>query len=677
MSWTNNAGVLELDAGTTDELSNAPGALVVTADADHRCYVVNAEILIQGSSALWEQTNSIVVVHFGGEMLNFADATGRMRMGQGDLTDEDKPIITDGCWFLHDQEANTNSAAEYVFLGSSTTAENGNIDYFGGVAESWPCNNTATGGGGFWCFKDDEVNCIGTNFTRYGGGRFFGNNFRIQECKFMGSGRLGFSVLATTDPVGIRDIILQDMVQGYYLSGFQSADTVFTNVALRNAPANLGASDQSDFSGDAFNCDPITSFFGTSNFLNTGTDFFNELTTYDLTVLAGGQQTLAAGAPDAGDALTDCEVRVVRTESTGEDNDIFSRDNVQIVQANTDTNGQIAQQNLITRRFDDGDSTEASGKDYRGYFTSMRQYGFFPTSIPRFPVAGAGKALVDTFLLDVNTFVATAEATVLGLTGIAMNEGTSEIEVTESHTLQEVYDWLQWHVAQPLQADFAATGDQWFMDGDISPLNTQDGKLFIISTGWALSSGSLANIDVEDFVLEEANGDRTAPIVIRGMIPGSSFRVTRDSDSLELYSGIAPDDGVGDFRTTRAVTSATSIACTLRIRLQGYLPVTLSVTITGNGLDVSGNQVIDARYKPQRGNVSQEHFRWRNDDGSESAATWKQNEDINHTNQATAENVRLRIQVRDNDNKGISNFKPSLQFRQVGDPLWRDVGDDT
>jgi len=674
MSWTDSAGILNLDAGTTDELANATAISYVTAlSAAHRCYRVDGEININGSSALWEQTNSIVIVHFGGEFINFSDNTGRMRMGQAVLTDEDKPIITDGCWFLHDQEANSNAAAEYVMLGSSTVAENGNIDFFGGVAESWPCNNTGAGGGGFWCFKDDEVNCIGCNFTRYGGGRFFGTNFRIQECKFMGSGRLGFSVLDTQDSVGIRDVILQDMVQGYYLSGFQSADTVYTNVALRNAPANLGASDQSDYSGDAFNCDPISSLFGTTDFLNAD-DYFNEYTTYDLTVLAGGDQPLATGAPDEGDALDDCEVRVVRTESTGEDNDTWARDNVQIVQANTDASGQIAQQNLITRRYNDADATIAAAKDYRGYYTSMRQYGFIPTSLPRFPVAGAGLALVDTFLLTVNRFVATTEATVAALTGIAMNEGTSEIEVTSAHTLQEVYDWLQWHVAQPAQADFAATGDQWFMNGDISPLNTADGKLFVISTGWALSSGSLANIDIEDFVLEEANGDRTAPIVIRSMVPGSSFRVVRNSDSVVLYSGIAPDDGLGDFRTTRAVTVSTSIECTLSVRLQGYLPVDLNVTITGNGLDVSANQLLDPNYKVTRGALTQTHYRWRNDNGTETTATWKQNEDTAHTGQATQQNVRLRVQMQGNT-KTIKELKPKLQFRVVGDPFWQDVGD--
>lgn len=676
MSWTNSGGTLQLDTGTTDELANATGTgLVTVLDADHRCYLVDAPIDLTNNST-WEQTNSIVLIHDPGSFLT-STASGTMRMGQGDLSDEDAPIVTDGCWFLHDQEANSGTSSQYVMIASSTTPENGNIDFFGGVAESWPCNNTAAGGGGFWCFKDDTVNCIGTNFTRYGGGRFFGNDFRIQECKFMGSGRLGFSVLATADNVGIRDVILQDMVQGYYLSGFQSADTVYTNVALRNAPANLGASDQSDFSGDAYNCDPISTFFGASDFLNTTTDFFNEQTTYDLTVLAGGDQPLASGAPDAGDPLDDCEVRVVRTESTGEDNDTYSRDNVQLVQANTDSNGQIAQQIMITIRYDDGDETVSSGKDYRGYYTSMRQYGFLPTSIPRFPTPGAGRALVDTFLLPVNKFVATAEGTVSGLTGIGLDEGNEEIDVTSAHTLQEVYDYLQWYVAQPAQADFAATGDTWFMDGDISPLNTQDGKLFVVSTGWELASGALDNIDVEDLVLEEADGDRKAPIVIRDMVPGSSFRVIRDSDSLVLYEGFAPDDGTGTFRTSVAVTAATSIPCTLSVRLQGYLQVNLSVTITGNGLDVSPGQQIDENYKPGRGNLVLSHFRWRNDDDSETDATWKQNEDIDHTGQATLENVRLRLQVRHLNGPRVKNFKPLLQFRVTGDPLWKDVGDNT
>jgi hypothetical protein len=43
-------------------------------------------------------------------------------------------------------------------------------------------------------------------------------------------------------------------------------------------------------------------------------------------------------------------------------------------------------------------------------------------------------------------------------------------------------------------------------------------------------------------------------------------------------------------------------------------------------------------------NISQTHFRFRNDDGSETGATWNQNEDINITGFSSGTTIRLRIQ---------------------------------
>jgi len=44
--------------------------------------------------------------------------------------------------------------------------------------------------------------------------------------------------------------------------------------------------------------------------------------------------------------------------------------------------------------------------------------------------------------------------------------------------------------------------------------------------------------------------------------------------------------------------------------------------------------------------LDQNHYRWRNDDGSESAATWKAAEDTPVTGQARCENVRLRFSIK-------------------------------
>lgn len=65
-------------------------------------------------------------------------------------------------------------------------------------------------------------------------------------------------------------------------------------------------------------------------------------------------------------------------------------------------------------------------------------------------------------------------------------------------------------------------------------------------------------------------------------------------------------------------------------------------------------------------------YRWRNDDGTESTATWLQPENTDVEREINI-NTRLRIQVDTGGDTGVTQFV--LQYRKVGDPdwEWRDV----
>lgn len=69
----------------------------------------------------------------------------------------------------------------------------------------------------------------------------------------------------------------------------------------------------------------------------------------------------------------------------------------------------------------------------------------------------------------------------------------------------------------------------------------------------------------------------------------------------------------------------------------------------------------------------QEGYRWRNDDGSESSATWKAAQDTVPSSIGKETPVRLRILTATSDNP--SNVALKLQYRRVGetDSHWRDV----
>lgn len=70
--------------------------------------------------------------------------------------------------------------------------------------------------------------------------------------------------------------------------------------------------------------------------------------------------------------------------------------------------------------------------------------------------------------------------------------------------------------------------------------------------------------------------------------------------------------------------------------------------------------------------ITQTHYRWRNDDGSETTATWAAAED---TEMSAAQGVRRRLRVQCDTNTNRDSEQLTLQYRKVGDPAteWRTI----
>lgn len=75
-------------------------------------------------------------------------------------------------------------------------------------------------------------------------------------------------------------------------------------------------------------------------------------------------------------------------------------------------------------------------------------------------------------------------------------------------------------------------------------------------------------------------------------------------------------------------------------------------------------------YKSEPPSYDQTRYRFRNDDGNESTATWAASE---NTTISLSKNTpkRLRVQVQTTGNAPSASYK--LQYRKVGDIIWRDV----
>ena len=65
--------------------------------------------------------------------------------------------------------------------------------------------------------------------------------------------------------------------------------------------------------------------------------------------------------------------------------------------------------------------------------------------------------------------------------------------------------------------------------------------------------------------------------------------------------------------------------------------------------------------------LEQEGFRFRNDDGSEVAATWRQVQDV-FDSVAPNTNIRLRVLVNATGDPATSQFQ--LEYRKVGESGW-------
>ena len=70
--------------------------------------------------------------------------------------------------------------------------------------------------------------------------------------------------------------------------------------------------------------------------------------------------------------------------------------------------------------------------------------------------------------------------------------------------------------------------------------------------------------------------------------------------------------------------------------------------------------------------LEQEGFRWRDDDGSESGASWAQNQDVDHTI-AKNTNVRLRILLDATGDPDTDQFELQYKRSDEGAAEWRKI----
>jgi len=127
--------------------------------------------------------------------------------------------------------------------------------------------------------------------------------------------------------------------------------------------------------------------------------------------------------------------------------------------------------------------------------------------------------------------------------------------------------------------------------------------------------------------------------------------------------------GGADLDTVRPTWTAVSID----LSGAGFQTVTSTITFniyvyspsTGNVID--WDDLVINGTTAASGTLEQEGFRFRNDDGSESAATWLAAQDTNIIQPKTT-NTRLRMLLNSTLNRGSEQYR--LEYRAVGGSTW-------
>jgi len=144
----------------------------------------------------------------------------------------------------------------------------------------------------------------------------------------------------------------------------------------------------------------------------------------------------------------------------------------------------------------------------------------------------------------------------------------------------------------------------------------------------------------------------------------------RGYDVRSSVDSFAASLGTADVATARTTWTNVSID----LSAAGFQNVTGSITFNiylyapseGNSLDI--DDVVINGTDASSGTVQQEGFRWRSDDGSETAATWLATQDTDII-QEKATNVRLRVLLNSTLDRGSESYQ--LEYRKVGGTTWR------
>ncbi len=197
-----------------------------------------------------------------------------------------------------------------------------------------------------------------------------------------------------------------------------------------------------------------------------------------------------------------------------------------------------------------------------------------------------------------NPFITESSASaVADYTGFTINHSTQVITVTTPHTVQELYDWVNYH----LTLDENLNVPEFFTTIDGTTYNC---SYDMVVDGVTLAgSGKRLYMPANDFsaingggagcIVTDSSGTLVA-ITLQNIVPGSTWAVYKASDGSEIVSSTV----AASSEVSANYTHLTDTAVIVRVRKASsypkYLPWSAAGTITSSGLTVVVAQVEDS-----------------------------------------------------------------------------------
>jgi hypothetical protein len=421
-----------IDGITEDEPSNGDTFFVsyFFDELDDGSNLIKHDQFCYELTSTWNASNTFVYdtnITFicNGANLNFS-TSACLRLG--DKTSDS--FSSNGCNIF-----DTNSAT----FGWDSGDLGGDFQMYGGTF-------TGVNSGSFWRFQANDIRDCQIEFN--GGGRFHGTNSKLVRNKFINC-KTAVSPFTTRSPFGeISNNQVFACSASYYWYPLQSGSLTVTNAFGRdNDYAAIVSSVSSDTNQTLTFVDADFDTFTFSWIGSGGTNLrVREDYNYVPTILdQATQNPISSG-------------RIYIENLAG----------TQIHNEALDGNGQVGE--LILRAGQYRRATGSTRTDETPHTIKVRCYGYLSQE---FPIDIDARTVTNLSQI-INNVVVANESTAGAYTGIAVNGSAETITISSDHTLQEIYDYIQWWLTQSANMQYEV------------PMTSADGNTFILAQNWDL-----------------------------------------------------------------------------------------------------------------------------------------------------------------------------------------------